>query len=157
MPVSLKDLTVLLWKECLSHQTAQAAESRFFQLAINVPRTAKMRRQCGDTLYTIKFKHWGSWSIWGIGNLQGWQVRPCLHKSITLAEKRKKKKNTEKRSIFGFSSDPFSSIHRCLQFVKRGGKNVERDSYMIFSLSLRTVSSRKLPMQTHYRTIEPDN
>lgn len=155
--MSLKDLTVLLWKECSSQQTAQAAESRFFQLAINVPRTAKMRRQCGDTLYTIKFKHRGSWSIWGMGNLQGCQVWPCLPQIYHLGREKKKKKKERKGQYLGFLVIPsLQSIDVC-NLWREGERTWKEKVIWYFPHSLRTVSSRKLPTQTHYRTIEPDN
>lgn len=67
------------------------------------------------------------------------------HKSITLAEERKKTK-TKKRSIFGFSGDPFSSTHLCPQSVKRGGKDVGggKKSYMVFSPFLKNSVIREI-------------
>lgn len=51
---------------------------------------------------------------------------------INLSPGQTSKGKTEKRSIFGFSSDPFSSIHLYVQFVKGGGrKDVVEKSQVI--------------------------
>lgn len=74
---------------------------------------------------------------------------------INLLPGQMRKGPTGEKINISVSSDPFSLIHRYLQFVKRGGrKDVGEKNKVIqyFPLSLRVVLSRKLPTQTDCRT-----
>lgn len=136
MHVALKDLTVLLWKVCSSHQTAQAAESRLFQLAIKVPRMAEVRRQCGDMLHTIRFKHWGSWASGGWEICRAARCDHVSHKFITWADEEREKQR--KGQYLGFAAIPsLPSTYTRNLWRGEGGHGTKKKSYVIFTPFLK--------------------